>query len=739
MAAEAEAGGRDDLELPVVERFDQFGCLRRVGQAAEAPDRGGAQPPVAGRCGEPREGRAAARVPQARQRNQRGQLRVGPAGHPERAHRGAQRGRGLLVLDREPHQRGRGVAVAQHADQLDDRAVWRLFGFGDDLQERPQNPAADRQARVVRRRVAIHRRQESLEQRREQLAAGGRVLSACLRFRQLGFELRQAPAQVRELDGQAPGFGNRVVVARGAQQPGEGVRGVPFIAPAHQQPRQRNRRCRVRVTCNRGPVGRDRQVVGARARLQVAHARQRLRIGARGGRLGMRQRPCHVVTRQCDVGDLEVCLARARRREARDVVEPCDRFIELAGALEQVNEREPGFDGDVAGDARRFSGPHPGQELLQGGDCAGGVAGSLLRFREEQRHLEIVGMGARVVAQLANLRVHAAAALAHQQPEQPHAGLAPQGRVLFTTRQLAVGEREHCVPLGDRFAHLLLVLEDLGQQPVGIDVLGFERLRPFRLDDRVRGEVMLQQHLGQPQVATHRRSDTLAQRRPGCARFVLLADLELRFAQADDHDVVRRIELVQPLPGLERAPILARAGSQRGELLERAPVPAEAHDGAIEGGGGLLAVAAPRLPFDQLHRQLGIVGQTAHQLLERGGGLLLVAELVEQGDDAAPDLDVARRGGQRGAGRDERALQIALGVAHPPEHVPFDRAGRPFELARQLGEGASASRHRERHRPDSTAALGIAWRQLANQRGEHGRDALAVGGIAARDAQARRP
>ena len=283
----------------------------------------------------------------------------------------------------------------------------------------------------------------------------------------------------------------------------------------------------------------------------------------------MGQRPCHVVARQRDVGDLEVRLARTRRREARDVVEPGHRFIELTGALEQVNEREPGFDGDVARDARRFPGPHPGQQVLQGRDRAGGIAGALLRFREEQRHLEIVGMCARIVAQLSDLRVHAAAALAHQQPEQPHARFAPERRVLFVARQPAVGEREHRVPLGDGFVHLLLLLEDLSQQPMGIDVLGFERLRPLRLDDRIRGEVMLQQHLGQPQVAAHRRADAVAQRRPGCARFVLLSDLELRFAQADDHDLVRGIELVQTLPRLERAPILARARSQRGELLER--------------------------------------------------------------------------------------------------------------------------------------------------------------------------
>src|SRR4029078_6861705 len=87
--------------------------------------------------------------------------------------------------------------------------------------------------------------------------------------------------------------------------------------------------------------------------------------------------------------------------------------------------------------------------------------------------------------------------------------------------------------------------------------------------------------------------------RPRLACVVLQAGLKLRFAEADDHDLVRRIQLVQPLPGLQRAPILARARGQCRQLLQRASVPGEPCARTIERGRGLGAVAEPRLTFDQ--------------------------------------------------------------------------------------------------------------------------------------------
>ena len=142
--------------------------------------------------------------------------------------------------------------------------------------------------------------------------------------------------------------------------------------------------------------------------------------------------------------------------------------------------------------------------------------------------------------------------------------------------------------------------------------------------------------------------------------------------------------------------------------------PREAGDGAIERGGRLRAVPAPRLPFDQIDRQLRVVGQAAHQLLQRRGRSRLRSRAGRSSAiNAPPDLDVARRRRQRGPRGLERAFQIAQRVAHPAQHVPFDGAGRAFQLARQLGQRAAAARHRERDRPDGAAALGIARRKLA--------------------------
>ena len=323
--------------------------------------------------------------------------------------------------------------------------------------------------------------------------------------------------------------------------PAERVRRFPFVAAPDQQPRQRERRRRIRVAGDGGAVGRDRQVVGARARLQVADARQRLRIGARGGRRRVRQRARDVVTRERDVGDLQVGLARARRREARELVEPRHRLVELAGALEQVDEREPGLDGDVARDAASAS------PALTRASSSLSVAiaprESPVRCCASARNSATSRSSGWARASSRSWRI-----CASMRP-RPWRTSSPSSRTRASRRSAACCS----LPGSLRSASastvfhsvtasfdLPLVLEDLGQQAVGIDALRFERLRPLRLGDRVGGEVVLQQHLGQPQVAAHRRPHALAQRRPGRARFVLLADLELRLAQADDDDLVAR-------------------------------------------------------------------------------------------------------------------------------------------------------------------------------------------------------
>ena len=143
------------------------------------------------------------------------------------------------------------------------------------------------------------------------------------------------------------------------------------------------------------------------------------------------------------------------------------------------------------------------------------------------------------------------------------------------------------------------------------------------------------------------------------------------------------------------------------------------------------------MPLDQVDHQLRIVGEAAHQLLERRGRCVFVPELVVERDHAPSELDVARRRRERGPGGRQRPFQIAERVAHPAEHVPFDGARRAFQLARQLGQRAAVASDRERERPDRTAPLGITRRQLAQQCREGARDEGGVGRIAAGQPQAR--
>ena len=147
--------------------------------------------------------------------------------------------------------------------------------------------------------------------------------------------------------------------------------------------------------------------------------------------------------------------------------------------------------------------------------------------------------------------------------------------------------------------------------------------------------------------------------------------------------------------------------------------PREAGDGAIERGGGFRPVPVPRLPLDEIDDQLR---------RRRGGGApaprasrslrLRCPSWSSSAIDAPSELDVARRRRQRGPRGRQRPFQIAERVAHPAQHVPFDGARRAFQLARQLGQRAAVARDRERERPDRAAALGIARRQLAQQRRE---------------------
>ena len=383
---------------------------RRVARARPAPRAADRAPPRSWRS----TGRCAAPPFPARRRSPR----WGRGAHPSRE-------RCLLVADREPHQRRRRVAVAQHADEIDDRSLRGLVGLGDDLEQRTQHAAAERDARIIHVRVAVHRRQKPLEQRRQQPAACRRVLAGRKRVRELRFEIGQSASQVGELQRQTARLGDGFVVVRRAQQLVQRIRRLLLVAAANEQPRERERRRRIRVVRDGRPVGRDRLLVRASARLQFADACQRLRIRSCGSGRRVRQGARHVMARERDVGDLQVGFARPSRRQPRDVIEARDGFVELARPLEQVDQRESRLDGDVAGGVIGRAHVHARQQILQRRDRARRIAHALLGLRQKERDLRVVGVGTRVLAQLADLRVDARASLTHQEAQQPHPGLAP--------------------------------------------------------------------------------------------------------------------------------------------------------------------------------------------------------------------------------------------------------------------------------------------------------------------------
>ena len=186
LAAETEAGGRDHIGLPIIQRLDQVGRGARVVEAAEAPQRGGAQADVAGGRRPALQRDAAARVAQAGQRDDGGQLQFGvraPA---------AASARRCAEFRRRGRARGsRCRASAGAASPLPSMpmssialrsGVCSLSVMISSSGRRTPRPM--RVARFVRGRVAVQRGQHPLEHGDQRPAARGRVLPRGRRLRQ---------------------------------------------------------------------------------------------------------------------------------------------------------------------------------------------------------------------------------------------------------------------------------------------------------------------------------------------------------------------------------------------------------------------------------------------------------------------------------------------------------------------------------------------------------------------------
>ena len=216
MAAKAEAGGCDDLELSVLERFRSVWGPQTRRAGARGPRSPAAPPPVAGRCRNARR-RAAAWVPAGAPARPGRQLRVGPAGHPQRAHRGPTAAGGSLSLLASRTSAGAASPLpSMPTSSMTMRSgVCSASVMISRSGRRTRRPIARRVSSEAG--VAIHRQQS--EQRRQQQARG----PACpVRLPALPpaprSELRQlAPAQIRRFIATGPRPRDRVVDSRDAR------------------------------------------------------------------------------------------------------------------------------------------------------------------------------------------------------------------------------------------------------------------------------------------------------------------------------------------------------------------------------------------------------------------------------------------------------------------------------------------------------------------------------------------
>ena len=373
------------------------------------------------------------------------------------------------------------------------------------------------------------------------------------------------------------------------------------------------------------------------------------------------------------------------------------------------------------------AGAHPRQQVLQRRDRAGRIAGALLRLREEERDLRgRRDARARRRAAGGSARPCAPRPWRTSRPEQAHARLAPQRRVLFVARQLAVREGEHGVPFGDRLVDLLQVLEDLRQQAVGLDVLRVRAPAPAspRRSRRCRGRAR-----AAPPPAADGRAPAGARARAAPPRW-----RALRSSGRPGTAISPRPMITISLPGsslCSRCHVLsARRSSperdgQRRELLQRAPVSARSgrwrdrtRRRLPRGDRAASAVRSDRPPAGN-RRAGGAPAPRASRSPRRS-----LPELVVQRDHAAPDLDVARRRRQRGARGRERAFEIAQRVAHAARARPI----RPGPGARSSSRASSGSVPRLRATVNATVQT--ARRRSASPGGSSRSSAASVGGDA---------
>jgi hypothetical protein len=279
----------------------------------------------------------------------------------------------------------------------------------------------------------------------------------------------------------------------------------------------------------------------------------------------------------------------------------------------------------------------------------------------------------------------------------------------------AAGQLEHDVPFADGIFDLAVALEDSRQQTVGGDVARVHGLRPSGFCRSLRTHVVVQQHLGQPQVTGHAATGAVTQRGPDPLCILLVAALELGFADADDRHLVLRIDAAEALPPRERARRIAPARSGECQLGQRGPIAGEARERTIQGRSGVVAPAAAHLSVDEVYHRSRVRRHPARQRLARVGRFLIPAQTIQQRYDLSGQIGIAWREFLGRAKRRQRALQITELVSHLAEHLVFADPGagaRLLDRSGDVGQGSSLSRRRERERPHLSPPFGVGSRQL---------------------------
>ena len=193
-----------------------------------------------------------------------------------------------------------------------------------------------------------------------------------------------------------------------------------------------------------------------------------------------------------------------------------------------------------------------------------------------------------------------------------------------------VGDRQDLAPFVERRFGLALSLVDLPEQAMRRRALLVEGQHRPRLLHRGGEQIVVEQDLGQPEVPGRGRDRAVAQRRPGAARVVFSAGLELRLPEADDGGRAGRLPAAKTLPDGHRPFVIAGALGAFGQGLQGVRLVREMEAGPIERRAGRGPIAGGQLAVDELGGEPDIVGNSTLKVGQGDDRLFVATESVEK-------------------------------------------------------------------------------------------------------------